>query len=285
MMHLVIILIVFAIAWGYRLRVPSTPQTWQKRWQQTLFHFLFSPLLLIMTAIAILCMGSQGSMWGLPQNGIGYPIVIGFLLYAIVALSQLTYQGWQATQQLQQHPQQLIFGHPARILNTSFLYSAQIGFWNPELVISDGLLACFDQAHLEAVIAHEKAHCYYRDTFWFFWLGALRKLTAWLPNTEILWQELLALRELRADRRAAQKVDGLLLAEALLMVAQQKPLNILGTDASICAALNEASSCDRLTERIDHLLAESPQQPQFNWWTWSPLLLVLLPLIVIPFHY
>ncbi len=38
----------------------------------------------------------------------------------------------------------------------------------------------------------------HRDTFWFFWLGWLGRIVPFLPNTEILWQELLTLREIRA---------------------------------------------------------------------------------------
>jgi Zn-dependent protease with chaperone function len=50
-------------------------------------------------------------------------------------------------------------------------------------------------------LAHEQAHAHYRDTFWFFWLNVL---TSWLPHTEALWQEILFLREIRADEKAKE---------------------------------------------------------------------------------
>jgi Zn-dependent protease with chaperone function len=56
-------------------------------------------------------------------------------------------------------------------METPALFSAIIGFWHPEFVVSTGLLKTLDQVHIEAVIAHEKAHYYYRDTFGFFWAG------------------------------------------------------------------------------------------------------------------
>ena len=74
------------------------------------------------------------------------------------------------------YQRQPIVGKTARILETDFLYSAQIGFWQSELVVSQGLLKSLDSEHLNAVLAHEQAHVYYRDTFWFFWLGWLRTI-------------------------------------------------------------------------------------------------------------
>jgi Zn-dependent protease with chaperone function len=93
-------------------------------------------------------------------------------------------------------------GEHSRVLDNPIPFSALIGFWQPELIVSQGLLNTLDQDHLEAVFKHEQGHYYYRDTFWFFWLGWVRSISAWLPNTEALWQELLLLREMRADRWA-----------------------------------------------------------------------------------
>ena len=59
--------------------------------------------------------------------------------------------------------------------------------------------------------------------FGFFWWGWLRRLTEWLPHSKELWQELLLLRELRADQWAAQQVDPLVLAESLLLMVNPYP--------------------------------------------------------------
>ena len=173
-----------------------------------------------------------------------------------------------------------IRGILVRILDTNALFTAQIGFWHPELVVSEGLLQTLDSAHLEAVFAHEEAHYYYRDTFWFFWLGWVRSCTAWLPNTEALWQELLVLRELRADARAAQQVDPLLLAESLLLVVSVLPAPC----ESFCAALSAVAPRSRLEERIEALLAQPEEQSSINRWFWLWLLLAFLPLLSVPFH-
>ena len=157
-------------------------------------------------------------------------------------------------------------------------FAAQIGFWQPQLVITQGLLDQLSTAQIEAVLTHEQAHLHYRDTFWFFWLGWLRQLTAWLPNTERLWQELLLLREMRADRWAANRVDPLLLAESLLQMAQAPLLDL----ENACAA-----NASRLEERIEALLSEAdtaqPADTARLPWLW--VLLAFMPLLTTLAHH
>ncbi len=142
-----------------------------------------------------------------------------------------------------------------------------------------------DRDHLTAVLAHESAHSEYRDTFWFFWLGWARSLSAWLPNTEELWSELVFLRELRADNRAARRVDSLLLAESLLQVARKvNQVDTIDFPAGCCAALNEESLNNRLLERIDALVEEETESPRFHGQVWFLLSLSLAPFLLLPWH-
>jgi hypothetical protein len=121
-------------------------------------------------------------------------------------------------------------------------------------------------------------------------VGWLRRLTGWLPNTEALWQELLTLRELRADRWAAQRVDPLLLGEALLQVVGYGVVEQPAAAWVGFAMTVSSDSGQRLQERIDALLqqAESgpvdplPHSSSIRGWAW--LGLSLLPLLAIPFH-
>ena len=280
-MHLIVIFLVLTIVWQLRQWEIPLSGVWSDRWKQCLFLFLFPPLLLLTTAVAIICMGFHGTMLGVKASWIGYSIALGFVVVAGCLLLNLAYQGDRSIKQLRQYPQQKILSHTARILNIDFPYSAQIGFWHPELVISRGLLTTLDAEHLEAVLAHEQAHAYYHDTFWFFWLGWLRNLTTWLPNTELLWQELLLLRELRADRHAADRVDYLLLAESLLTVAQAP----MESSTILTASFNDAAFSDRLSTRIDFLLAETESIPATKWQSWSWISWLFLPLLTIPLHY
>jgi Zn-dependent protease with chaperone function len=209
---MLMIVVVIAIAWCVR-SLENIPQTsnhrlnWVSRWQRSLFLFLFPPLLIFSNAIALLCMGSQDMMGTWHTGKFSYAFALCYLLTSVLFGIYLAYKGWVSVQSARNNPQIQLANHKIRLLTTGALFAGQIGFWQPELVISQGLLKSLSPEQLETVLAHEQGHHYYRDTFWFFWLGWIRKFTAWLPNTNILWQELVDLRELRADAYAASQVD------------------------------------------------------------------------------
>jgi len=252
----------------------------QYEWR-ILSAFLIPPLLLLATASALLQMGTTGTMLGVPVGRIGFVLGLGFLSSAGGLALYLGFQGWRSLQQVRTYPCITIDGYPARILETELPFAGQVGFWNPELVVSQALLDVLTPEQVAAVLAHEDAHAHYHDTFWFFWLGWLRSLTGWLPQTQTLWQELLLLREIRADRWATQvqSVDPLVLAESLLHVVRLSshsvPIN--------CAAFHLLSSTHRLTVRVNALLASSdnqtPTSAHFPWQfciVWWPLLAIAL---------
>jgi Zn-dependent protease with chaperone function len=279
-MHLIMILTALSLAWLVRCGSSKPTGNWAQRWQQTLFLFLLPPLLLVMTAIAVLCMGPQGRMIGLHTDWNSYYLVVGCVCLAIGFGLKLAAQGWQSLRQIRTYPQIELDGKPARLLDSPTLFSARIGFWQPELVVSQGLIETLQPEHLQAVLTHEQAHSYYRDTFWFFWLGWLRRITCWLPQTDALWQELLVLREIRADRWAADRVDSLLLAESLLIVVSVPMME----SESFSAAFSRAAQQNRLQERIEALLGEPETPTPSNSWTWYWVVLALLPLVTVPFH-
>lgn len=279
-MHLIMIFLVLALAWLVRtIDLPKTVN-WTTRTYQTLLLFLFPPLLLLTTSFALLCMGSSGQMFGLQTGWFSYLLALSFLGFSGFKLCQLVSEGLHTVNQIRTYPVQKLKGEHCRLFDTNLPYSALVGFWQPELVVSQGLLDSLTPDQLDAVIAHEQAHYHYRDTFWFFWLGWLRSIAFWLPNTEKLWQELLILRELRADNWAAKIVDPLTLAESLLLVVSQPviPLTNFAVEFSAVAPLN------RLNERIEALLIADQIKYQINWWSWSWLILLLLPLAAVPLH-
>ncbi|NET56270.1 MAG: M56 family metallopeptidase [Symploca sp. SIO2E6] len=292
-MHLLMMLLALGLAWLLRLAWQPATGNWSQRWQRALLFFLLPPLLLLMTAVAVLCMGSQGEMIGLRTGWLSYWLVFAGVGISLVCCLQLAVAGWQSWRQVRSYPRIVLgsrewgmgngewgIGSTARLLENPTLFIAQIGFWQPELVVSQGLLQALTPEHLAAVLTHEEAHRYYRDTFWFFWLGWVRHFSVWLPNTEVLWQELLLLREIRADGWAAQRVDALLLAESLLMVVSA---SVRGAE-NFCAAFSCTVPRNRLQERIDALLGEIDYFAPSSIWTWSWLTLVLLPLLAVPFH-
>lgn len=278
-MHLILIVTALVAACSLRIRWSVPQGNWARRWQRSLLFFLFPPLLLFATAIAVIFMGTQGQMVRLWDGWLSYLLAVIFSLVAAILCIKLAVDGHLFLKRIRTCPQKRIAGKNVRILDTPALFSAIIGFWQAEFAVSTGLLKTLDSAHLQAVIAHEQAHYYYRDTFWFFWLGWLRKITVWLPNTQALWEELLTLRELRADAKAAAGVDGLLLAEALLLVASYPHRNF-DEDCVVGAV----GSQNRLGERIEALLAEPELVLKVNKWFFAWLILTLLPLLTVPFH-
>ncbi len=304
-MHLIMILIALAVASWLRSSWNQPQGSWDLRWQRSLFLFLFPPLLIFMTAIAVLFMGPQGQMSGMYTGSVSYLLALIFLAFFAISCIKLAFQGWQSVESARHCPlvnlgnkrarllQTGALFAGARLLQTGALFAGQIGFWQPELVVSQGLLQTLSPAHLESVLAHEQGHYLYKDTFWFFWLGWVRSCTAWLPNTELLWEELLALRELRADGYAALQVDPLVLAESLLLVVSTSPVS-----SEICCAALGSSGADRLEQRVEALLTppESLEQrvealltppestPEAKLQSWHGFLLAFLPLVTVIFH-
>ncbi|MGQ4649709.1 M48 family metalloprotease [Lyngbya aestuarii] len=279
-MHLIMILTAVGLACWLRGNWYQASGNWTQRWQRALLFFLLPPLLLIMTALAVLCMGPQGKMMGLHTDWLSYCLIVAWVVLVVVFGLRLALEASESVQRIRSYHQIDLDGIPARLLEHPMLFIAQIGLWQPELVISQGLLQELKPPHLEAVLAHEQAHLYYRDTFWFFWLGWLRRLSSWLPNTEALWQELLILREIRADRWAAERVDALVLAESLLTVVSAPMIG----SKSFCAAFSRQAPANRLQERIDALLEEPDLSTASSSWAWSWVILGLLPLVTVPFH-
>ena len=281
-MHSLMLLLALTIAIGLRWFLPS----YQRRWQTTLFFFLFPPLLLLMTVISVVCMGYRGQMLGYNSSLISYFSAIIWLVFAIFCLIKLSYQTWQTHRDFSSYPLKKITAQKARVLAIDFPYSARVGFWKSQLIVTQGLLNLLDQEHLQAVLAHEQAHQEYHDTFWFFWLGWLRSMSSWLPNSENLWSELVFLRELRADKYASGQVDYLLLAESLLLVAEKvNQVAEINFSDSCCVALNDNSLNNRLLERIDALVeSENPELPRFNYQVWLLLSLSLAPFLLLPLH-
>lgn len=279
-MHLIMIVTAVAIAWLLRLHWSHPQGNWQQRFEKALFLFLFPSILLLMTAIAVLCMGPQGQMVGLRAGWFSYIFVLICLAITAILGVKLSCLGWKSLNRARHCPILEFDDKSIRVLDTEVLFAAQIGFWKPELVVSQGLLQTLSSAHIQTVLTHEQGHYYYRDTFWLFWLGWIRECTAWLPNTDTLWQELLILREMRADNWAALKVDPLTLAESLLMVVSNHAL----ASEIFCAAIDSPLTCDRLEQRINALLTQ-PQPispPNIQSWLW--FLLAFIPLVTVIFH-
>jgi Zn-dependent protease with chaperone function len=279
MIHLLLLLSGIGGAIALRSHTPWQTPCQDCRWQKSMRAFVVPPLLLLSTATALVLMGTHGQM---AQGWFGtapYGIAVTFLLAALMIGLCQGVRSFVTLRRVVGRPMIDLLEQPAYLVEGDRPFIAQIGLWHPKLVLTQCLLETLDAEHLNAVLRHEAAHQHFHDTFWFFLLGCLRRLTFWLPQNQALWQELLSLRELRADRWAAQQVDPLLLAEALYQVVSP-PI-----EPELAAGFNhsETNPEDRLETRIQALLSPNPPM-RANPWDWRYVVLVLLPLLVIPLH-
>jgi Zn-dependent protease with chaperone function len=292
MAHLLMLVSGLSLAIGLRLSWRrQAQQSWETRWNAALIAFAVPPLLLLSTAIVLFWMGPICHMGGVAIEGWAgvFPHVLagGYLVLLCGCAGQLLIDAVRSARRLRQYATlSLAIATPtttARLIPAPLPFIAQIGLWRPQLVVSQGLLEQLDTAHLTAVLNHEAAHRHYHDTAWFAAWGVLRRSAGWLPQTDALWRELLLLRELRADRWAAQRVDPLLLAEALYTVVSAP------RSMALSVAFNETLVHDRLGERVDALLAvkllasnERDRPMTLSWrglaWglAWLPLLTIVL---------
>jgi Zn-dependent protease with chaperone function len=294
MAHLLMLVGGLSLAIGLRLSWRRQSQhSWETRWNTALIAFAVPPLLLLSTAIVLFWMGPVCHMGGVAiEGGAGqFPHVLagGYLVLLLGCVGQLLIDAVRSARRLRQYGTiALVAATPtttARLIPAPIPFIAQIGLWRTQLVVSQGLLEQLDTAHLTAVLHHEAAHRHYGDTVWFAVWGLLRRSTGWLPQTAVLWRELLLLRELRADRWAAQRVDPLLLAEALYTVVSAP------RSMALSVAFNETLVHDRLSERVDALLASHLTAPPqtarpMTLALWSlAWVLALLPLLTIVLHH
>ena len=182
-MHLFMLGIALTLAVGVQSINLAEQPTPRQRLQRSLIGILVPPLLLIITAIAVIWMGPQGKMLGQSTGLLGYGLAWGFCGWALVLAGILMIQAVRSLQQIRSFPTQQLHGIKVRVLDQPILFCAQIGLWHPELVVTEGFIQTLSHQQQQAVLTHEQAHYYYRDTFWFFWLGWCRRLTGWFPQT------------------------------------------------------------------------------------------------------
>ncbi|MBE9223183.1 M56 family metallopeptidase [Cyanobacterium stanieri LEGE 03274] len=290
-MHFIVILL--AIVCAYVIRYLSQIDYFQKQrnWNYSLFFFIAPVLLILMSSIAIVTMGYEGQMWGFQATIISYILAWFCLGFAVINLIVYAVEIKLISQKIAGFKEEEVLGERVKILESSFPYAGLIGFESQKkglfmflnesyLVLSRGLINLLSPEHLEAVIAHEKSHQKHHDPLIFFCLSYCKRITFWLPNNDNLWQNLVLLRELRADNTASQSVDFLLLAESLLMVTQEAMKEVNPMDNNmVCPFINF-----RLNERIDALINDGHRVNSFRWYQLTWILLVFIPFLTIPFH-
>jgi Zn-dependent protease with chaperone function len=281
-MHSSLLLItgVIAVVWRWRWR--SSTRSWQARWQSALVAFCLPPLMVMLAAGAVLSMGHHGTMMGWSVSPVGCWVSLAVLAWLGSVGAYTLGRAMQTALRLRQYATVVLpSGGQARYLDIDLPMAAQVGLWQSSLLVSRGWLEQLPPAEQHAMLAHEQAHAAYHDPLCFLGLGMIRRFSGWLPSTPALWEELLLLREMRADRRAAEISDPLLLAELLVKLSRQMTLSTQGCtpDLEPCLGFNEAQSLSRLEQRVNALLEPNPMAEPARL---GPRALILLMVAVLP---
>jgi Zn-dependent protease with chaperone function len=285
-MHSSLLALMMLLALGWRWGWRSREDAWSSRWQSAWLAFCLPPLMILSASMAVLLMGHHGTMMGWSVSPLGCWISLGVVGLAISTTLYSLLKVLQIRINLSQYPTVLLpSGEHARLLKTDIPVAAQVGFWRSVLLVSHGWLDHLSAAEQQAILHHEQAHIHYRDPLWFFGLGIVRRLTLWLPQTEVIWQELLLLREIRADRWAAQHTEPLLVAELLVKLtyqittsSQTQPMHSIG--------FHSVTGLERVEQRVEALLQESdiPRTERPSLLPLAGLFLTAVPLVAILLH-
>ncbi len=110
-MHLLMLGVALILAWVIQ-RIKSmhskTQPTEIARLQRSLIGIIAPPLLLIITAIAVICMGPQGKMLGQPTGQWGYGLAWGFCGWALILAVFLMLQAMRSLRQIRSYPLQIL---------------------------------------------------------------------------------------------------------------------------------------------------------------------------------
>lgn len=155
-----------------------------------------------------------------------------------------------------------------------------VGYWQPRVYLSQGLLTALSPRGVDAVLYHERAHCRRRDNLR---LGVARMVTLpWRPGARRHLLNLLELAQEQAcDAAAARELeDPVPVAEALLQVQRM-------TREHRGAAPGLAFCRGHLEARVRLLLAPPAHAPAMLGWCcqWPLLLLGSALLWALPLHF
>lgn len=248
------------------------------------------------------CLMMMRQVWGVPpQLAVAFPFEHGLVL--LLAASGvwavgLSLAAWWRTRQLRFRsapygpgvwpsldaatmtlgsiPQRL------RILNTPHPMACTVGFWQPQIILSAGLITALSAGELRAVIGHEWGHVSRRDPLRLLLLRFWSQALWFLPIVRALAQDSARSMEEAADDAAVGLTDQPLdLAAALVKTAkaQAQPrwssLPALGGEHTVRA-------------RVERLLEEVPsrhrQRHHRAWATSTVVVLFLLGALFLPRH-
>lgn len=109
------------------------------------------------------------------------------------------------------------------VIQDQHLHAFTIGFRNPKIIISTGIIELLEENELNAVIEHETSHQINRDTLMIFALQLISQSIWFIPLTKWAYQNYKIISELLADQYATYKTGSeAALGSALLKLIQHQ---------------------------------------------------------------
>lgn len=266
-MHSGLLLLTLSLAligrWCSQGLVQALPyDPWPRRWMVTLGVFCLPPLMLLVAAVTVLVMGHHGTMMGRGVSPLGCWLGLAILAWGVTVAAEAVVRALYSQWRWRQYDLiELPDGGQARCLETPLPVVAQVGLGRSSLIVSRGWLDQLTPSEQRATLAHEQAHADHHDPLGFLILGMVRRFSLWLPHTQSLWEDLLLLREIRADQAAARHSDPLLLAELLVKLSRQISLACQEPAPEAWVSFNPGSSPQRLELRVRALINPNPPSP------------------------
>ena len=191
---------------------------------------------------------------GLNGHSVGDVAVIVPVVVVGASLASVSFGVWRAARAVRRLVRSAKRGGPkdSLIIGDDAVLVAAAGLRHPQVVVSAGALAVFDDAELFASLDHERGHILRRHR-WILVAGeALRAVGRLVPGTKSAAHELAFHLERDADRFAlARRHEPYALASAICKAAQAPPFGIAAT------ALSGGGG----VRRVRQLLSGAPVRP------------------------
>jgi Zn-dependent protease with chaperone function len=216
---------------------------------------------------------------GHPTGGVdGLHLVVlgvGLLLFGWL-LGVLLLAGWRTARSRRRHREVVdLVGRRWRgttVLDHPGVAAYCLPGTRSRVVLTTGALELLDEAELEAVLAHERAHVAERHDLVVLPFAAWSAALPWLPGVRAAGRSVSRLVEMVADDRACVGRDRAVLASALARVGTQRP--------APAGALAVAEGA--VLDRVDRLLHEPVPAPGARRLAFAgAALLVVLPWLVV----
>ena len=200
-------------------------------------------------------------------------IVIAPAVWVVTACASRGWTEWNLARTLNAISRPSDFGPDVRLLDRPEPVALTVGWRNPTILLSTGLVAELSQSSLDVVIAHERAHIDRKDT----WYALADRLAAGLlPRSagRALTAQILAAREEACDAMAASQTGG-----------NQAVADVLDEVLRIrsAPALSDSLDSASVADRIERLLRPPPQR-RLAWASPLTFFILGLALGVGPLH-